>query len=808
LLTVRLRQKDGTSGPAWSLIVAHRDFPDWFQKANKLIGLGKQSQARELLSFSEGPPEEQGFILHTLASLERLEGNDTKAASLLEKAIAADHTNGVLSSEILNATMLAAIDLERGRFDKAQQVLERVPDKIPANYQYLIAYNLGLWAESVGNYGLALDQLRRAVELAEKVGRDAERWTAEQVLARIFEELGRSQDAEQLFTRLNSERHPETPCDLGSLLTNHAWSRLLAHEGGENIGDPTPDLREAQKIFDDNGCRPAQRLNARLNLALAYQQAGQWPEARRLLTEAKKPSLASHPTLDQRLWWLDLEGRQAIAEKNPAASLHLYDQLSQAAEEALSLEGRFRAAVGRAHASLASNQPAQAILHFQEADSLIDQQIWHIPAYEGRDTFVAQRESEVRQYLQTLLDSGQRQAALDLVRRDRSRLLRQLAVRDRLAHLTSAEQESWTDSLSTYWALRDQIDREVGQEGMLPGDQLKRALEKRSSELEKARKGLERAMKSLGNPGKEEKREPNPPPLPGEVILAFHPLPKGWVGFAAHGHDIGVTTFDLPADLGDTQALAQRLIEPFQSALKGARLLRVLPYGPLRAVEFHRLPLAGKPLLAWIPVVYGLDMPAPSSSALSESPVALLVADPESNLPEARKESKNFAETIGGWGEGWTLKDASTAERVRDELPRAELFQFAGHGEYSGFAGWDSALRLANGSRLTPADVLALSRVPSWVVLATCEGGRSSEEAPGEGIGLAQAFLLNGSRAVVAATRPVPDTTAHDFAVELYRCWKPGMNLQQQFQKAQLACRQSCRHVKPDDWASFRLFEP
>ena len=66
-------------------------------------------------------------------------------------------------------------------------------------------------------------------------------------------------------------------------------------------------------------------------------------------------------------------------------------------------------------------------------------------------------------------------------------------------------------------------------------------------------------------------------------------------------------------------------------------------------------------------------------------------------------------------------------------------------------------------------------------MLSTCEGGRSSKEAPGEGIGLAQAFLLAGSQAVVAAVRPVRDSTAREFVAELHRYWKPGTDLVQPF---------------------------
>jgi CHAT domain-containing protein len=208
-------------------------------------------------------------------------------------------------------------------------------------------------------------------------------------------------------------------------------------------------------------------------------------------------------------------------------------------------------------------------------------------------------------------------------------------------------------------------------------------------------------------------------------------------------------------------------------------------------------------------VVYGLDVPTQLSPAPAGPPVALLVADPEGNLPEARKESQSFDEKVRSWGQGWTPKQlegkAAKVGAVREALAGASLFEFAGHGELAGFAGWDSALRLAAGSRLTSRDLLTLRRVPAWVLLSTCEGGLSSKEAPGEGIGLAQAFLLAGSQAVVAAVRPVRDSTARELVTELHRHWKPGMDLARPFQQTQLFCRQRY----PDtDWESFRLLEP
>ena len=724
----------------------------------------------------------------------------------------------LLSSEVYDATHKARLALDDGRLAEVRQILNHVtiPPGAPAESRYLLAFSQGLLAVRVNDYGSALEYLQQATDLAERAGIDSYRLDSGQVLARSLEELGRSREAENQFSQLNALHYVNAmpSCDRGIFLTNEAWSQLLAREGGEKAPDPTPTLKRALVDFEKCG-RPDKQFNARLNLALAAQQAERWPEAGQLLTEAEVSSPSFRTTLDQRLWWLDLKGRQAIAEGDAGSALQLYGQLGDRASEARLIEGGFRAAVGRANAETALGRPAAAIVSFQEADRLIDEQILQIPASEGRETFAGQRQSAMRQYLELLLDLGQDKAAFDLVRRDRSRLLRQLEIRDRMAQMTTAQQRHWDESMSTYWKLHAQVDQGAENEGELPGDELRRVRARRAEQLERARKQLDGAMAGLRGPGNRDGSLPSPP-SPGEVILAYHPLPEGWAGFAATPDGtIHVAVFDLPEDrLADSgtpasrEILASRLIGPFRSVLERATRVRVLPFGRLRSVDFHVLPLGGEPLFARLPVVYGLDLPTRPSPAPAGPPVALLVTDPEGNLPEAHAESKALVARILGWGQGWAPKrmerNGAKAGAVRAALPGADLFEFAGHGE-AALGGWDSALRLAAGSRLTSRDLLTLPRVPAWVVLSTCEGGLSSKDAPGEGIGLAQAFLLAGSQAVVATVRPVRDSTAREFVTELHRHWKPGMDLARPFQQTQLFCRQRY----PDtDWESFRLLEP
>lgn len=810
-LTVRLCGPDQGCGRPWSLGIAPPEAPAWFEELNALQKSGRTEEARRRLERlrKTAPAREQGQILRLLAFLNPGDKDS------LRRGIAVDRARGCLSGEAENVTRLARLLIVEGRFQDAQRLLDslRLPGAAPAGSKFLAAYYRGLLAQRIGDYRHALERLRQAVDLAERVGILQYRWKAEQFLAVLLQELGRTGEASGLFARLRADPHPETPCDLGNLLTNEAWTRLVAREGGERTADPIPELEQARNELDGHACLDSQRLNARLNLALAYQQEERWPESRKMLDEAE--DLGVEPNLAERLWRYDLEGRLAIAEGRPARALDLYEELDRRAGLVLSSEGRLRAALGLAKARLALGRRAEAMGALEEADRRVDEESWSIPAQEGRDTFLAQREEPTQLYLQLLLEDGQRQRAFDVARLSRSRLLRQIAVRDCLTQLKPREQQLWTQLLSDYRTLREEIDREAASRWSDAGDEEERAGQERTARLARSQAALDRALASLsGAVGVLWEQPRLKPPQAGEVVLAYHPLPGGrWVGFAATPLGVETSTFELPAKLPGAPDLSRRLLVPFRSALEKAERIRILPEGRLRSVDFHALPFAGEPLLARHLVTYSLDLPV-GTARLDTAPetggAALLVADPQDDLPEARKEAVQIASAVRAWGPAWRLErlegsDAGSG-RVLRSLPGATLFHYAGHGRFAGFAGWDSALPLADESRLSLGDVLIrLHPAPAWVVLSSCDAGRSSEEAPGEGISLANAFLLAGSRAVVAAPRQVADRAARDLLTELYRSWRPGGDLPGKLRDAQLACR---RRTPSADWASFRVFVP
>jgi cellulose synthase operon protein C len=810
LLTVSVRLPDGSPGPNWSLRLGEPEMPAWLDEVPKL----SSSDARKLLERlrKSAPRKEQSLVLKCLADFAQGDGKPREAEKFLLEAWSSDRAENRWSGEVEKASQLAWLYISQRRFSAAQETLKalRFPSNASAKEKLLVTYYSGLLAEEVGNYRLALEQLGKVDELAKRVRMTKYRVHNAQIQARVFQDLGRSQDASTLLDRLlaNLRQDPYRPCDAGDLLTNVGWFRLIEHEAGKEAKNPTPLLEQAQAIFEKNQCSPSKRLNARLNLALAYQHEARWSAARQELARARE--LEPYSGLGERLWWDDLEARAAITEGHATRALGLYEELGKNAELAVSPEGRLRALLGRANAQLTLGQRKAAIDALAEADQEIEKQSRHIPVHQGRDTFFAYQEAATRLYLDLLLIDQQWQRAFDLARRARSRLLRQLAVRDRLSQLKPEEQQKWLGLLAGYRVLRDAVDREAARSWQLAVSEKRRAQEVEAARLAEARDSLDNALASLGDIGEGSLS----PPRLDEVILAYHPLPKGrWAGFAATVRGITVKTFKLPPETATNEELSQILLKPFQAAIAASQYVRVLPYGPLRSVDFHALPFAGgEPLLASHLVVYSLDLPVRSSPALTGGrQMALVVSNPQGNLPAANEEAKVVADAIRTWGPDWRLEALQSrkarSEAVLRELPTTRLFHYAGHGVFAGFAGWDSELPLAGNSRLTLGDVLALQAAPAWIVLSACDAGRSSEEAPGEGIGLANAFLLAGSQAVVASPRRVSDLSAKDLMRELYRGWESGADLPSQLRRAQLSCRRKDPSVRAA-WASFRSLVP
>lgn len=682
-----------------------------------------------------------------------------------------------------------------------------LPAGMPAEISYLVSYYHGLLTEREGDYRSALAEIQKAVEIAKRLKLERYQWMAEEEFALLLHGVGRSREAIQLFDQLR--RHPRQPCAQGDLLNNQAWSMLLAREVGESAGDPTRLLEEALKTYGTcEEVTPEMRANILIDLALAHLQEDRLAPAKDLLVRARE--LEPHAPVPLLLWQLDLEARIALREGRPEEALDLFDDLKDLALATTSADGRLRAALGEARSQEALGNRISALETLLKAEALLDEQSLQIPLHEGRETFMATRQAVVSLHVELLLEQDRPAEALAVARHGRSRMLRQLERGDRLANLAPDQRARWESLWAAYHEKRAALEERAREEWRLPEDQLPQERAARKAEAEAVKRLLDQAFLLLEAPGEREGKEP-PPPRPGELILAYHPLPSGWAGFAADGKTVAVHRFELPADLSRSQydELARHLLLPFRASIEKARWIRVLPSGPLQDIDFHELPFEGDVLLAKSPVIYGLDLPVSVDAVQSTGRHALLVADPRDDLPGALAEIQTVGKILRSESRSWLIQELksqqASPEAVRRELANADLLHYAGHGVFSGFGGWESGLLLAQETRLTLGDILALDRVPAWVILSGCDTGRSSAETPVESLGLAHVFLLAGSRAVVASTRPAGDREVPAFFTDLYRQWDRNQDLAVALQRAQLSWRQ--RNPKAD-WQGFRLFVP
>lgn len=691
------------------------------------------------------------------------------------------------------------------RFAAAREILEslRGPEA-PAELRFHVSYFRGLLAEKEGDYRTALTEIQNAIETAERVKLEAYQWEAEEKLATLLAGLGRFREAAELYESLSRTPLAADFCKGAQLLVNQAWSSLLAREVGESVEDPTPLLEKALNMYEHcKGSDSSKRLNVLINLALSHLQEGRLGRAKDFLAQARE--LEDHATLLHTLWSLDLEARIALQDGRPAEALRWFERLEELAAGTASPDGRLRAAVGQARSHEALGNRTAALEVLRAAEALLDEQSLRIPVHEGRDTFIATRQAIVSLHIDLLLQQGEREEALTVARQARSRMLRQLETGDRLANLPPDKRAAWDRVLKSFQQKRAALEARAKDDENLPLDQRRRARAARAVQVEELNQLSDRLFQLLGESG-EQRGAVLSPPRPGELILAYHPTVDGWIGFAADGKNVAVHPFALPlGELRATKELSRHLLLPFSAQIQRAERIRILASGRLLEVDFNELPFAGDVLLAARPLAYGLDLPVDPGSAPAPGRRALLVIDPRDNLPAASEETRAVRGRLGAWSIEELATAQATAEAVRDGLITADLLHYIGHGKFSGFGGWDSSLLLAEESRLTLGDLLALERVPAWVVLSACETGRSSTETPVGTPGLAHAFLLAGSQAVVASIRPAKDREMPRFFSELYQEWGREPDLAVALQRAQLSWR---KRNPAADWKAFRVFEP
>ncbi len=226
---------------------------------------------------------------------------------------------------------------------------------------------------------------------------------------------------------------------------------------------------------------------------------------------------------------------------------------------------------------------------------------------------------------------------------------------------------------------------------------------------------------------------------------------------------------DGPARWGDPLQPLLRAVTEHSAA---GETVWLVPDGPLHGLPLHAVEVNGAPIGERNPLCV-----TPSASLLRhrlgrdpEPGVrrALIMADPDGDLPHARAE----AHLIGA-----LLPDAevhtggsATRHRLLERLGSEsyDVLHLACHYGFDRARPAGSAVRLADG-RLTAEDFLSVRLDASLVVVSGCETGAQQYRRGNELIGLTRALLHAGARAVIVSQWAVNDVSTALLMAGFYR---------------------------------------
>ncbi|MCU0681124.1 MAG: CHAT domain-containing protein [Polyangiaceae bacterium] len=815
----------GSGRTLWSIDVEARAVEPRLARALELRRAGRVAEAETIVrdARSSFGPDDRARADGLLGRLLLDRGGAVEAAEALVRSAEAARASGLVSVAVDDALTAALLFNVYGqRYLEARNLIARASEDARdyPDGRARLPFHEGVLAHETGDGRGALRALNRARTAAEKLGLESLTFFVEQHAGLALASLGRYRDAAERMGDLGEAALAQrAPCDRVTVLLNAAWVGLLARERGEAAGGapPGPMLERALAEFSGGCSFQYNHKNVLLNLALASLQAGEIGAARQTLERARALRVAS-PLLG--FWQTDLEARLALTANDASGALVAYRRQESLARSGPWPAARWRALAGQGQALEALGRLNEARAAYEAAEDELDDELLAVPFGEGRTCLVGDRERSARGLVAVLTRLGRAREAMDAARRARARLVRLSANAPRIASLAPEQRQRWEQALDAYAHERKRVEAELEASWQRPGD--------RSApvEADPGRQGLLRAllddaMAVLGAPPARGPLAGLPTPGEGEAFVAYFPAPDGgWLGFAADAEGARASKLGAVDPRAPEAELGAHLFGPFEALLARAKRVRFFPSGALRNVDLHALPFRGAPLVAHAPVAYGLDLPpeasppAAASAASTMAPAttttapagATVIADPTLDLAAARREGEHVYEALArhpGPRPRLLAGREATRDRLLASFPISSLVHYAGHGVFEGIDGTESAMLLAGGERLTPGDLLTQASAPAYVVLSGCETARSPEGV-GEGLGLAQAFLLRGASAVIAPTRPVGDESSSRLFEAFYRHF-PGTDAIAALALAQNALRAASPET---DWRSFRALVP
>lgn len=193
----------------------------------------------------------------------------------------------------------------------------------------------------------------------------------------------------------------------------------------------------------------------------------------------------------------------------------------------------------------------------------------------------------------------------------------------------------------------------------------------------------------------------------------------------------------------------------------------------------------------------------------------LILADPEGDLKGAYAEGTRIRDYMDRNNDliNVSLRSGNiTPDFIKEKIRNFDIVHFAGHADYDPQSPGQSGWQLTHGN-LKAQDITKMAgagAMPSFIFSNACQSARTGEwilrvRFEDEIFGLANAFLLAGTKHYLGTFWDISDEPGSRFALEFYRCLISGMAIGQAIRRSRLALIKEYGE-ETFVWASYVLY--
>ncbi|MFC1688561.1 CHAT domain-containing protein [Pseudomonadota bacterium] len=813
------------------------DYPTSLKQYQRALELYKGA------NFPRGESDTLGNIGGTYLLLGRYQ----EAVPYYQRALVISQSLDSKPSMSLDHGNLALCYLGLGQLDEA---LHHVDRALVLAVETGMRKEEALWLRGKGNilirkgrYDLGLENHLAALAIYEEIDARGMLLDGLHDMGRLHLLLGDLLTAEQYF-----ERGTEMAGELG--LAQAITANLLA------LGDlqfRREHLGNAESLYQQALTRAvnAGELNYQseslLRLSLAHRELKQLAKAEKEARQALAVATDTGATSEQAEAWYAL-GELARLQGNLASALEAYGRAEETVASSGNPDLMWQVHYGRARILVASSQREEAVSELKAAVRIIESVRERLREERFRAGYVQDKYQVYIALVRLQLVLGQTQQAFSTAERLRAR-----SFLEQLEGSRTAGRSRQRD-LQEY-ALRERIRQlqiALDEENqMLPPQRRQMAVDSFSSELHAAEREYQaylddrKAQSAIG-------RIASPPTSaevqaklkPGEALVEYVVDDERVMIFILQAESISATSSQLDRAnltakvklvreliqqplherwLPPAASLAKALIGPLQEQdlLEDVKHLYLVPHGILNYLPFAVLPLSADSdevvmerfTLSYLPAAASLVHSSPESQV---QPTLLAMAPERTRLQYSLAEAQSITDLYKPNASLLSGSDA-TESAFKEKAGSYEILHLSTHGYFNAKNPLLSGLELEadefNDGLLEVHEILDLSLHAGLVTLSACETGLGSgyfDEIPAgdEFISLTRAFLLAGSKSVLATLWEVDDRSTVDLMEGFYtRLERAGgaNGRATALVQVQRELRNSMKYKHPFYWAPFVL---